>query len=754
MAFGVYQGAGTMHFTGVELGDEPYNIDDNGLDSGMNYANATSNYMILSNDHDLTGNERETDAEEVEDELADDPELERGWANTSPQIFDFITPPEQNQTRTQNHDDHNHQQQQIQEQSRGIHASGGSPLGDVPPRRSPQEFIPRTSFAPIYRSIFTLGLSSGNPKTRDQIMASLSHVNCSYLSSPDLAPTLLQLKQHTQALVILIKHLTISTLPAVIDNKNTEVQGANAFNDGETYDFLNDLNHAYEGPVNEAYKRHHNMPLTTLMNVLQQTTLNDHQGRISMTTVRDICPLHHAHKMPANGPSLPYATHQALISHANEVLELLDHEYCAKGGLLSILPPKEQNDDRAKAETTLLGQLILYMQRLVQRLHNLERLYANSMDALAGEAVVPHQALSRLGPDGRKGRELVYPQDRFVLVNAGEDLWQFLNTEFEKKEKVDATVDDNYRRMGATGEAIWEQRGGKEFARGITALDITTRYYRLRGDPLKTIFVIPAHAEHPGTKVTREMERQPTVVSVVKPIWPERASLWEMKNRADLAELKTVRRDIQVAQERVERQSHEVAALKLDNELKAGEVRHLRSQLQYLQDLANGTPAVTLSNAANAGKVIQLSQEVMQASEQLKEDQAAAKADRAAAALLRQDLERQIYELQASRQQAFTTNQTANAEILRRSDEADLVNAKQAAEIEDRLKKVWRKQIQDTQAIILYLKNKAVDVGSHTIPEEIRRIAKQNAEDFVKAALARASNDDSTVYDNSIDYIG
>jgi hypothetical protein len=639
MAFGAYQAAGTMRFTGAESGDESYDINDTSLDGGINYADAASNYMIISNDHDLTGDERELDAEEMEHELADDPELERGWANTSPQIFDFITPPDQNQTRTQNRDDHNHQQQQSQEQWRGTRASGVSLLGNVPPRRSPQEFIPSTSFAPIYRSIFTLRLSTENPETRDQIMASLSHVNCSYLSSPDLAPTLLQLKQHAQALVILIKNLTISTLPAVIDNKNAEVQGANAFN-GETFDFLNDLNHAYKGPVNEAYKRHHNMPLTTLMNVLQQTTLNGHQGGVSMTTVQDICPLHHAHKMPVNGPSLPYATHQALISHANEALELLDHECSAKGGLLSILPPKEQNDDRVKAETTLLGQLILYMQRLVQRLHDLERLYANSMDALAGEAVVPHQALSRLGPDGRKGRELVYPQDRFVLVNAGEDLWQFLNTELEKKEKVDAAVDNNYRRMGATGEAIWERRGGKEFARGITALDITTRYYRLREDPLKTIFVIPAHAEHPGTKATREMEKQPTVVSVVKPIWPERASLWEMKNRADLAELKTARRDIQVAQEMVKRQSHEVAALKLDNELKAGEVRHLRSQLQYLQDPANGTSAVTLSNPANAGKVIQLSKEVMQASEQLKEDQAAAKADRAAAAMLKQDLER------------------------------------------------------------------------------------------------------------------
>jgi hypothetical protein len=651
MDLNVYEGAGAMDFSGVDVGsgDEPFDVYKPDVDGGIDYANTAPDYMNILVDHEpVIQNEREFIAKETDDELADD-ELERGWADTSPQILGFISPPNQNQTRPQNHDDRNNQQQQSQERWRDTNASGASVLRNFPPKCNPQEFIPATSFAPIYRSIFTLGLSPENTEARNQIMASLSHVNCNYLSSPDLAPTLLQLKQHAQALVILIKNLTISTLPAAIDNKNPKAQGANAFNDGETYDFLNDLNHPYQGPLNKAYKRHHSMPLTTLMNSLQQMTMNSHQGGIPITTVRDTCPLHRAHKMPANGPSLPYATHQALICHANEVLELLDHEYSAKGGLLSILPPKEQKDDRAKAETTLLGQLILYMQRLVQRLHDLERLYANSMDALAGEAVVPHQALSRLGPEGRKGRELVYPQDRFVMVNAGEDLWQFLNNEFKKKEKVDTAIDDNYRRMGATGEAIWEQRGGKEFARGITALDITTRYYRLREDPLQTIFVIPAHAEHPGTKVTREMEKQPTVVSVVKPIWPERASLWEMKNRSDLAELKTARRDIQVAQEAVERQTHEVAALKLDNELKAGEVRHLRNQLQYLQDPVNGTSAVTLSNAENAAKAIRLSQEVMQASEQVKEDQAAAKADRVAAARLRQDLERQINERQVSR---------------------------------------------------------------------------------------------------------
>jgi hypothetical protein len=81
-----------------------------------------------------------------------------------------------------------------------------------------------------------------------------------------------------------------------------------------------------------------------------------------------------------------------------------------------------QKDDREKAEKTVLGQMILWVQKLVQRIHHLERLYANAMDVLAKEAVVPTETLSALGTKGRKRREVVYPQDRFVLVNAGEDL--------------------------------------------------------------------------------------------------------------------------------------------------------------------------------------------------------------------------------------------------------------------------------------------------------------------------------------------
>jgi len=47
--------------------------------------------------------------------------------------------------------------------------------------------------------------------------------------------------------------------------------------------------------------------------------------------------------------SHPHATHQTLRSHTDEIVEYLDYEYSSKGGLLGILPPKEDKEDRQKS---------------------------------------------------------------------------------------------------------------------------------------------------------------------------------------------------------------------------------------------------------------------------------------------------------------------------------------------------------------------------------------------------------------------
>jgi hypothetical protein len=553
-----------------------------------------------------------------------------------------------------------------------------------------------TLFAGPYRSTFALRVAETAPEE----LACLKHVNCNYLSTSGLPPTLLQLKQHAQSLTVLIKHMTVSAVPAIINNRNIPGENIAEFHENESFDWLNDLTKSYENA-----DRHHQMPLTSLLNTV---SIDPVQQRPYI----DVCPLHRADvRAPRNGVSLPYATHQTLIEHANEVLELLDHEYSAKGGLLAILPPQDQKEDREKAETTLLGQLILYTSRLVQRVHDLEREYANALEVIKGEAAVPRQALSLLGPHGRKPRELVYPQDRFVLVNAGDDVWQFLNNEFQKKEAAEEEADFKARQQGTMGEALWKQQGGRELAQGITALDITTRYYRLRNDPLETIFVIPAYQQHPGTKVTREMERQPTVVSVVKPVWPERASMWEMRNRDNMEELKKLRNEHMTLQMEAESAKHAIKGVYHDQQLKVQELRELKTKHSH---------ALADARAEIEKLLALLTDPINESKEKVRQESLAADAARTAALAAEQEFKQNTEALKQERQKAEalartreelkTTEeerlkrieeemQTRLQERTNRIDERDADVARAAKVTQAKLMAIWEKQITD-QAIL------------------------------------------------------
>lgn len=627
-----------------------------------------------------------------------------------------------------------------------LNSVGGITLAAAPSGASLNKaFIEPTPFAPVYRSIHI-----SHPEHAKTLQPLLAHVNCGYLSKKGHAPTLLQLKQHAQALTILIKSLTISTRAAIIDNTNSGIAGANPFNDGETYDFLNDLTKVYSGPSNPALAASHNRPLTSVLNVLSQDiqpgyklALADGEVRYMPDTaaIDDICPLHYAEDTPVDGPAMPYATHEALIAHANEILEMLDHEYSAKGGLLSILPPKEETDSREKAEATLLGQLILYVQRLVQRLHDLERLYANSMDALAGEAVVPHQALSQLGPDGRKGREVVYPQDRFVLVNAGDDVWQFLNREFEYKEQIDERVAENYKRNGVTGEALWATRGGREMVRGITAIDITTRYYRLRDDSLKTIFVIPAHGDHPATKATRDMEQQPTVVAVVKPVWPERVSEWEMKHRAQLKDLKDTKLMFERNFEELQTRQREVKFLTEDNKVQSARVRLLQKSLKACEDRHNQDPDQVRMDYSTRDQTLEgeksaLLEKAKAVDEKKKQDDTER--------LLIQQQRRQLTTDQAAWAAQMTalrkTNDDLTAKRVKELADMDSDLATTTIDLHKRLEAAWRVQLQQTQELNAALKRKglAIDNDSALILEtgEHAALSQKEVDEILKNANA------------------
>jgi len=629
--------------------------------------------------------------------------------------------------------------------------SGGIQL-DPAPEGSPRGRIPETAFAGDYRSVF---INVAPPPLSNKDLHCLGHVNCSYLSTTGRAPTLLELKRHAQSLVILIKHLTVSTKGGYIDSANLTKRNDPTldpdqlaeFHQNESFDFLNNLSERYEND-----DRHHHMPLTGLINTLEPNVLLSEAETGHPTPewpkFRNICPLHRPlEEPPPYGHSQPYATHEALISHANEILEYLDHEYSAKGGLLGIFPQKQDKEDRKKAEATLLGQFILYTQRLVQRLHDLERLYANALDVMAGEASAPHQYLSRLGPQGRKPRDMVYPQDRFILVNAGDDVYSWLQTEFDAREVSDEKLDEKYRQLGLTGNALYSQIGGKEYTRGITAIDVVTRYYRLRKDPLKTIFLIPAYQNHPGTKVTREFEPQPTVVSVVKPLWPERISMWEQRHRDALAAGQKAQMENMQLREKSEHDDRNIEHLRYDNQLQRAKVR----ALEKLYSDAEAKDGVQPDEGRAKTFVDQA-----ESLELYKQNQA-----------LHTQLDREKEELAAKQVEADRIVTEANAhkslvdariasdlekleEAVNKIQDRDMETARAQDQLEGKLKKVWTKQIEEMEVLLNYLRSQEalVRIGGNKISEgpvaeEAALMAEKKAKELVdKAADPMVGLDD------------
>ncbi|KAK4163184.1 hypothetical protein QBC43DRAFT_345338 [Cladorrhinum sp. PSN259] len=381
-------------------------------------------------------------------------------------------------------------------------------------------------------------------------------LNCSYLSTHGVAPTLLALKQHAQSLCILIHALSPTTqLGEIADgdpdkvtpkrrrNNQADSDGtAAAAADGtagspdaagteentghgdpltfkyemnDAFDFLTDLTKPYSND-----DLSHHKPLTGLLNEIRARD-EAHGGNVYH------CPLSETKPRERQAPQKPYANHHNLIMHANECLERLDHEFSSTGGLLSILPTDtsyyEGNEQLAAARQSLLGQWLLYTQHLVARMHDLERNYANALDALAGEAMIPLQA--RSGIQGSAGRPIIFPQDRYVLVNSGDDVFDHIHRVLDKQEATMRAKEEIWANNGVMGAHIYKtERGGITFQRGLVAADITTRYYRLAGQGRNTIFVVPAWNSHPGVEQTKLVEGQPTIVASIQPTLPRRVT--------------------------------------------------------------------------------------------------------------------------------------------------------------------------------------------------------------------------------------
>lgn len=404
----------------------------------------------------------------------------------------------------------------------------------------------------------------------------LRHMNCSYMGIPGQPPTLLALKQHAQSLAVLISYLEPTISSGRVDgvsqgdhDPNGRVSsgdgqaGASTYVDrpdrrldsGGAFDWLASLSVPYHND-----DPNHHRPLNALMNeVKSRSDLHDTLSWCPLTQVAARRPRDagldpkRADTFEAEMARTPWASHANLARHANECLERLDHEFSATGGILSMLPPDGEGmsrDEFAAARNSLLGQMLMHMQAMYLRMHELEHDAGNMRDALAGDAVAPMQALTAAGPDAvAAGRELIAAQDRYVLVNAGDDTWRQLHGEFDKHEAAVAARQRAQREGGLTSERL--AAGDGSAVCRVVPLDVSTRVYRLQGHGHSTIFISPAFGQVEGTAGTRASEAGSGVVSLVQPRWPERVSEWERRCRERMAAAdKTMRESFNAQRER------------------------------------------------------------------------------------------------------------------------------------------------------------------------------------------------------------
>lgn len=420
----------------------------------------------------------------------------------------------------------------------------------------------------------------------DATNATLRHLGCNYLGTQGSPPTLIALKRHAQSLAILISRLSPSVKTGRVDgnpifDNRQAAQDANGVNvntvDGrleltDAFDWLADLTQ----PYNNDDPNHHK-PLNILSNEVEgrhEVLGTDFHCPLTRVTPRDA---REERSNPYKGDVLrtPYASHHLLAMHANACLEHLDHEFSATGGILSMIPEDGQGantDELRAAQNSLLGQLLLYVQGLALRNHEMDMTNLKLTDALAGEAVVPMQHLSQAGPDGRSGREIAYPQDRWVLVNSGDDVWAHLHDALDREEAaLDAreqawAQDDN---SGQNNGSVWRtDRTDDQHARGIVDVDVSTRFYRLQGQGRSTIFVLPAFASRPATEWSTRMAlyARPTVVGTVAPKWPQQASDFERRWIARNADADRMRTDYNALQAKSNRDDATIQTQRFDRD--------------------------------------------------------------------------------------------------------------------------------------------------------------------------------------------
>ncbi|OAA76567.1 hypothetical protein LEL_06251 [Akanthomyces lecanii RCEF 1005] len=386
--------------------------------------------------------------------------------------------------------------------------------------------VAATAYATAYANSWT---DPANDFLSGSDLALLAHVNCAYLSTPQRPPTLLALKQHAQSLAVLIQRISVSHTRALVNEHGVRDPDEH-FAADDAFDWLNDLRTPYANDDES-----HHLPIKSLMNTVAQES--EREGP------RMHCPLQRIGAQNSGDDDRPFATHQNLVMHANACLEILDHEYSATGGLMSILPSAYDGDAAQldAARNTLLGQWLLHHQDLIARLHELEINYTNALAAVEGRAVAPLHSDTADGSSsneaaaaGNGGGSAPAPQNELVIVGHRTHAYGRIHALLDRAEAHVESKQKLWWERGVSGERTWMQsRGGDWYARGLIPLDLETRFFRIKGQGRAgTLFMMPAVKQNAALEHLVEMEARPTVVSVVTPKWAERATALESKIRA------------------------------------------------------------------------------------------------------------------------------------------------------------------------------------------------------------------------------
>lgn len=365
--------------------------------------------------------------------------------------------------------------------------------------------IPATSHCPSYSSASLSELSKLPTFRSDRagFYTQFAHLPCSLIANSSAAPpTILALKQHIQALCQLLYKLEPAT------TADEPSQSGEWRLPSPTFDFLNDLQIPYESDDPAE-----NKPVTSLANQNPSAAkyyASASKFRHPTSDPAQTCPL----DLDPASRTIPHTR-----AHANKLLTYLDRRHAATGGILSMTPSPA-------IAHTFLSQWLLYTSRLVVRLAELEREVINLREVLGNESLVAgvraHASLNQNGESS--AREMLFPQDRYVLAGLSDALWlritEALNISAE--EAINRETNNDVGTVRGSGPFETTSAGtdsdletDQEQARYgdiVSWVETTARLYRVRGH--ETVFVIPAWNMHQGARAVREVERGPLVTSV------------------------------------------------------------------------------------------------------------------------------------------------------------------------------------------------------------------------------------------------